>query len=271
MIDCINKKTAAGLFAAAILLVPVNGALAGKSVAHKTTTVTTKTTKTTTTVTTVVRQRTHRHRQKIYVRKPRHGRYAQPHVRYEQPRSHAPWEAKPRYKVKTKRAKLKKPQTKRHRHSIKGYHGKHHKITGFNHKHGHFEAHTHRSDDFITIHPSATQWPVPRPHSSLMENLPLPSDVLRRHAGRALEGLDAIQVAVVVKEKSNGVTIIRNVKEIRDSGEDVPSDSLIGVTEFPRPFYVLTEEELEECKRPLRTVGGGDGASIQIKNATYCE
>ncbi|MEP4704023.1 MAG: hypothetical protein ABJZ62_04150 [Hyphomicrobiales bacterium] len=254
-----RSNTAAGLLLAfAAFTFPQQAALAGHKVfKSKTTTVTT----TETVTETVTKTRTvsgHKSSKRKYVKKP--------HVH-----SHDKARSASSHKVKTKRAKLIKPKTKRHDHFVKGYHGGHQKIGAVNHKHGRYLTHTHRSDDFINISPSAKKWPNPKPHSSLIDVLPIPAYVAGQLAMRIPSSQKAIQVAVVVKEESNGVTIIRNVKEIRDSGVDVPSDKLIGITDFPRPFYVLSEEELEHCKRPLRTVGESKDAAVKIDNLTYCQ
>ena len=250
-----RPNTVAGLLLAfAAFTFPQQAALAGHKV-FKTTTTTVTTTKTVTKTRTVSK---HRHSKKKYAKKPR-------------AHSHQEARANPSFKVKTKRAKLIKPKTKRHDHFVKGYHGGHRKIAPLNHQHGGYLPHTHRSDDFINISPSAKKWPNPKPHSSLMDMLPIPAYVAGELAMSAPLPEMAIKVAVVVKEDSNGVTIIRNVKEIRDSGVDVPSDTLIGVTDYPRPVYILSEEELAQCKRSLRSVGDSKDAEVKIENVTYCQ
>lgn len=267
MMKRLNSAAGFALTFAAMLafLSPEQAALAhGSTLKSKTTTVTT----TTKTVTSTVKARERRHLKK---QRPVRKSYAKKPHRKVLKRWDKRWEKKPTHRIKTKRDKLKKLETKRHNHYAKGYDRRHQRIRAFNHKHGRHAPHTHRNDDFINISPKAKQWPTPKPHASLLETLPVPLDVIRAEVKGGFEPAKEFKVAVVVKEESNGVTIIRNVKEIRDSGVDVPSDQLIGITDFPRPFYVLTEEELENCKRRLRTVDDGDAASIKIGNVTYCE
>lgn len=255
----ISKSVAGFVLATAAFVLPSQLAVAGhKAVKTKTTTVTT-----TTTVTETRTVTKHKHSNKFYIKKPR--------VRvHKQARKH------PSYEVKIKREKLRKPKTKRHTHQIKGYTHqgyrgwKPRRRSAVNHRHGRYLPHTHRQDDFINISPKAKQWPNPRPHSFLLDVLPVPAHVLTDTAN-AITPSKGVQVAVVVKEESNGVTIIRNVKETRQNGEVVEPDTRIGVTPYPRPVYILSEEELAECERPLRTVGESKDVSVKVGKLTYCE
>jgi len=91
------------------------------------------------------------------------------------------------------------------------------------------------------------------------------------NAPLAARDLIATQVAIVVREESNGVTIIRNVKEFRDSGKSVAGDTLIGNTDLLRPVYFLDEEERKRCERRLRTIGDNADIKVKVENVTYCE
>lgn len=202
----------------------------------------------------------------------KHHHSKKPYAKMRSAREHHHAKKHTAYKLKTKPAKLKKPKTKRHDHYIKSHkNGHQHRIGSVNHRHGRYLPHTHRQNDFINISPHAKRWPNPKPQSSLLEQLPIPAHIVSLNIQSEFKLPKGVKVAIVVREESNGVTIVRNVKETRETGVRVPADILIGVTDYPRPFYILNEKEIEQCERRLRTVGDSKNISVKIGNVTYCE
>lgn len=101
----------------------------------------------------------------------------------------------------------------------------------------------------------------------------LPGDL--EEIGKAPAALQEgpLRLALVVREEVNGVTIIRNVRNtginVGVTDRPVLEDKYIGRTDFLKPVYILSDEDLENCKRRLRTVG--ERRSIAVDGAVYCE
>lgn len=199
------------------------------------------------------------------------------------------------FRERVRREKLRDPRTKRHDHVFKVRQidrgsKKTFILKGVTHRHDGYLSHTHRDDDFIHISPDATRWPVPRSTRGMLDNLPLPIEVIQTAANPLPDAITGdpsparlapdrlapvlmapVLLAHVVFRQENGVTVIRNANTVISPGLPIVDDNLIGNTGLPVPRTFFSVEELEFCNRRVRTLSSPSGKSIRIDEARFCE
>lgn len=186
-------------------------------------------------------------------------------------------------KLVSKRAKIRKPKTKRHYHPQSksyGWSGKRRSYQGyvrsarkgsaslhkkpFSHAHDGFLPHTHNQPDILYISPEATQWADPKSRSSLPV-IPL----FPWEDGTARDV--PVTLALVVVEEKSGVNVIRNVKTVTSATIPVREKLSIGSTDLPRPSEVLNDRQVDRCNRRLKRLTDADNATVTQAGAGYCQ